>query len=166
LIGWKHVSGAPTQQISLLLTAAADQELVEQNGRLFDRLRDVPQATGITPVGTTAQPIALWWMAGLGLAALSRGDGDARAGVRDQIAELAQAHGRQLRYAQLDSYHWSRAQTDVDLVDLHLCGLVALTDRALRNSRLEAWNEEEFRSALPPLARVSLNLGLELARDQ
>ena len=78
------------------------------------------------------------------------------------IAELAQAHGRQLRYAQLDNYHWSRAQASVDLIDLHLAGLVALTDRALRNSELEAWSLEEFQATLPPLARVSLILGLQL----
>jgi len=166
LIGWQHVSGAPTQQISILLTAAADPEVIEQNAQVIADLQYAPQASGITPVGTTAQPIALWWAAGLGLAALSRGDGDARAGVLDQITELAQAHGRQLRYAQLDTYHWRRAQAQVDLVDLHLAGLVALTDRALRNSRLEAWSEDEFQAILPPLARVSLNLGLELSRGQ
>lgn len=164
LIDWQYVSGAPTQQISILLTAASDPEVVEQNEQLISALRDAPQASGITPVGTTAQPIALWWAAGLGLADLSRGEYHARADVLGEITELAQAHGRQLRYAQLDSYHWPRAQADVDLADLHLAGLVALTDRALRNSQLGAWSEEEFQAIQPPLSRVSLTLGLELSR--
>lgn len=166
LISWQLVSGAPTQQISILLTATSDPEVVERNAELIDAMRYAPQASGITPVGTTAQPIALWWAAGLGLAALSRGNHEARADMRDQITELAQAHGRQLRYAQLDTYRWPRGQAHVDLVDLHLAGLVALTDRVLRNSQLEVWSDEEFGAILPPLARVSLALGLELSRDQ
>ena len=164
LIGWQRAIGAPTQQVSALLTAASasDYDAVLRNIPLIDALRDAPQSSGVTPVGTTAQPIALWWAAGQGLAALNRQEHQARTEVRELIAELAQAHGRQLRYAQLDNYHWSRAQASIDLIDLHLAGLVALTDRALRNSGLEGWSLEEFQAILPPLARVSLIAGLRL----
>jgi hypothetical protein len=164
LIGWQYASRSATQQVSLLLTATSHPRVVEQNAGIIDAWGDAPQASGITPVGTTSQPIAIWWAAGLGLADLHRKDPDARTWVRRMVISLAQAHGRQLRDAQLDSYHWSRGQTRVDLIDLQLAGLVAMTDRALRASEREAWNLEELQESLPPLARVSFTVGLDLAR--
>ena len=164
LIGWQYVNGAPAQQISILLAAVSHPEAANWSAEFIEALRNAPQARSAAPVGTTAQPIALWWTAGIDLAFLGRADGEARTAVRDQIIELAQAHGRQLRYAQLDSYHWPRVQADVDLIDLYLAGLVAISDRALGNSRQGPWSNEEFQSIMPPLARVSLTLGLQLSR--
>lgn len=101
---------------------------------------------------------------GTGLAVIGRRSDAVRPILRNSIIELARAHGNQLRYAQFDAYRWPSAQSDVDLVDLHLAGLVALSDRALRRVEGEGWAEEEFWSDLPPLARVSLTVGLQLAR--
>jgi len=166
LIGWQQVSMAPTQQVAMLLTVTSDVGVVDRNQPLIRDLREAPQATGITPVGTTAQPIALWWTAGLGMAAMTLGDDDARADVLGRIRDLAQAHGRQLSYAQLDTFHWSRVQASVDLVDLHLAALVALSDRVLRRLGLPDWNADELEANLPPLARISVTVGLNLSRAE
>lgn len=66
LISWRNVSGSPMQQVCILLTAASDPDLTETAPQLIEVLQRAPQARGITPVGTTGQPIALWWAAGLG----------------------------------------------------------------------------------------------------
>ena len=65
LIGWQQASRAATQQVSLLLTAVSHRAVVAENPQVIDDWGDAPQASGITPVGTTSQPIALWWAAGL-----------------------------------------------------------------------------------------------------
>src|SRR5262249_12268149 len=155
-IGWRVAVRAPAQQVAMLLTAVSVPWLVSQDYRLAEDLAAAAQATGSVPVGATGLPLALWWAAGRQLTDLAQGIPDARGTLRASIGELAGAHGRQLGYAQLDGYHWPAALARVDLVDLDLAGLVAMSDRAMRSLDLPGWNLTEDFGGLDPLARVSV----------
>jgi hypothetical protein len=154
---------ALSQHIALLFTAASDPWQIARRGESLEAtLASVPQATGSAPVGTTAQPIALWWSAGRHLMTLIRGNTSARANLKTSLSDLAIAHGHQLKRAQLDEYHWMRALCRVDLVDLDLAGLVAISARVLLRTQSQRWSETEF-AELPELAQISIVVGLQLA---
>ena len=78
---------------------------------------------------------------------------------------MAYAHGHLLRTAQLDEFHWQRVRIPVDLVDLYLAGLVAISVRVLRRARLPSWRVADDFAGLPPLALVSVIVGLQLAEE-
>ncbi|ETK37378.1 hypothetical protein [Microbispora sp. ATCC PTA-5024] len=164
LIGRRAALSAAAQQIAALFTAMADPGLVAHEGEeLTDALATASQATSATPVGTTGEPLALWWTAGRLLAAMITGARELRTDLAAILAELAGAHGRRLRTAQLDGYHWPRGIARVSLVDLDLAGLVAVSFRALPQIGSPPWDVAEDFGHLPPLARVSLTVGVQLA---
>ncbi|WP_345567168.1 hypothetical protein [Nonomuraea rosea] len=165
LLGWRIALQAPAQQISLLFAAVSDPSVLARHNWLFDALAAASQAADSAPVGTTAQPMALWWNAGRRLAELTMGVRQARTELRSLVADLAVVHGRQLAHAQLDGYHWPMARARIDLVDLDLAGLVAISARVLRRRAMQEWSLAEDFVNLPPLARVSLAIGIQLSKD-
>jgi hypothetical protein len=64
---------------------------------------------------------------------------------------------------QLDDFNWRRARTAVDLVDLYLASFVAISVRILRRAGLRPWLSGNDFAGLPPLALVSITVGLQLA---
>ncbi|WBB71448.1 hypothetical protein O7602_16955 [Micromonospora sp. WMMD1128] len=160
----RHGSAAlatPAQQRYLLLTAAPDAT------DLWPRLAEAPQAHQTAAVGATSQPFSTWWRLG-GL--LSRLDADADAdGIRREltriIAELSEAHGRQLQLAAADDHHWSTGRAQTDLIDLDLAGAVAISARILRQREIRPWRFESDFPKLSPLASISLQIGLQLGDD-
>jgi hypothetical protein len=155
----------PAQQLYLLLAAASDAQVISEHGRSIEQLAGAPQARGLAPVGSTAQPLGEWWSAGLALARLHHEDTQARARLVHAIAEFGAAHGRQLERAKRDSYHWRLVSAPVDLVDLDMAGLVCLADRALRDSGGAPLELSEL-EPLSELSKVSLVIGLQLSRGE
>ncbi|AEK44414.1 hypothetical protein [Amycolatopsis mediterranei] len=154
---------APAQQIAVLFTALSSADGVDGFGIGIDLLRRASQATQATSVGVTGRPVALWWECGVRLAELTYGRPSARDDLRTTIAELATAHGQALRTAQFDRYHWPRALSKMDLVDLDLTGLTAISNRVLRQLGEPEWSMfEDFRD-LTPLSQVSVQVGIRLS---
>jgi hypothetical protein len=160
LIGWSAALTAPAQQVALLLTAVSDPV---DDPEFNAALASAPLATSAAPVGAIAEPAALWWAAGRELAALAT-DGE-RTNLAEILADLATEHGRRLRAAQYDQFHWSRACSGTDLVDLEIAGLTAISVRVLRRLGYRPWTLNADFGSLAPLARVSLTVGLLLADD-
>ncbi len=156
---------APAQQVALLLTAVSNLDQVPDGDELPEFITEAAQARGSAPVGATGTAVADWWGAGLALAGLATGETRARFALTRFISEVAHAHGRLLRTAQLDEFHWQRARSSVDLVDLYLAGLVAISVRVLRRTRLPSWRLADDFAGLPPLAQVSVTVGLQLAEE-
>ncbi|WDQ02259.1 hypothetical protein PVK74_10780 [Micromonospora chalcea] len=149
----------PAQQRYLLLTAAPDAT------DLRSRLAEAPQAHQTTAVGVTSQPFSTWWRLG---SLLSHLESDAE-GIRRElariIAELAEAHSRQLQLATADDHHWSTGRAQTDLIDLDLAGAVAISARIMRQREIRPWRFDGDFPALSPLARISLQIGLQLGAD-
>lgn len=156
---------APAQQVALLLTAVSNLDQVPDGDGLPELLAAAAQARRSAPVGATGAAVADWWAAGLALAGLATGGPSARRALTQFINEVAYAHGHLLRTAQLDEFHWQRARTPVDLVDLYLAGLIAISVRVLRRARLPSWRVADDFAGLPPLALVSVTVGLQLAEE-
>lgn len=149
----------PAQQRYLLLTAAPDAT------DLWPRLAEAPQAHQTAAVGATSQPFSTWWRLG---SLLSHLESDAE-GIRRElariIAELSEAHSRQLQLAAADDHHWSTGRAQTDLIDLDLAGAVAISARIMRQREIRPWRFESDFPALSPLASISLQIGLQLGDD-
>ncbi|WBB91429.1 hypothetical protein [Verrucosispora sp. WMMC514] len=156
---------APAQQVALLLTAVADLNEVFDGDELRALLADAPQIRGPAPVGATGTALADWWTAGRALARLATDGAAPRLTLVRFISETAFAHRRLLRTAQLDEFHWRRARAPVELVDLYLAGLVAITVRTLRRAGLPPLQLAEDFAGLPSLAQVSVIVGIQLAEQ-
>ena len=159
----RHALRAPAQQIAVLFTALSTAEAVGEFHIDSGSLGRAPQATQPAAVGVTGRPVALWWECGVRLAELVSGRAAARDDLRATIAELATAHGQALRTAQYDRYHWPRAASRTDLVDLDLAGLTAVSNRLLRQLGESSWDLlDDFRD-LSALSQVSLQVGVALS---
>jgi hypothetical protein len=163
IIPLAHTLDAATQQVAVLMTAMSLADAIYEFRITSDVLASAVQAGGSAPVGTTAQPIALWWECGSRLADLAFGRARARGDLRTLIVELAGAHGTELRNAQYDGFHWPVAAARVDLVDLNLAGIVAISARLLRQLREPYWDMLEDFDNLSPLSQISIQIGLDLA---
>ncbi|MEV4816175.1 hypothetical protein [Micromonospora tulbaghiae] len=126
---------------------------------------DEPLARRTTPVGSTAQPFSTWWRLGNQLTRWERRAEQNRRDVARTVGELAEAHGRQLELAMADEYHWSSGRARVDLIDLDLAGAVAISARTMRRRSIRPWSFEQDFSGLSPLAGISIEIGLDLGRD-
>lgn len=149
----------PAQQHYLMLAAAPDA------ADLWPRLIDAPQARSPLPVGITSQPISTWWRLGHLLSRLQPRSEKIRRDMSRTIAELSEAHGRQLQLAAEDDYHWSTARARTDLVDLDLVGAVAISVRTMWQREIRPWDSERDFSMLSPLARISVQVGLQLGAE-
>jgi hypothetical protein len=153
----------PAQQVYLLIVMGAFSERVRGPSDLAARLGDHPAATSGASFGTTGAPIADWWALASGLLAGNQSTKGSRDWLRVSFTRLGIAHGEQLRRAQLDGHHWGALHSPIDLVDLDLAGTIALVNRGLRvhDSSLDG---DDF-AQLPPLAQVSIRVGLELGTN-
>lgn len=154
---------APAQQIAVLFTATASNDAIHEFRIDAGALRRAPQAARASAVGVTGLPVALWWECGVRLAELAYGRWAARDDLRTTIAELAAAHGQALRSAQYDQYHWSRAISRTDLVDLDLAGLTAVSNRLLRQLDEPEWSLSDDFPGLAPLSQISVQVGLDIS---
>lgn len=163
IIPLERALDAPAQQVSVLLTTMSVLDAIYEFEVTSDSLASTAQSGGSAPVGVTSQPIALWWECAVHLADLAFGRSQARDELRTLLRELAAAHGIQLRNAQYDAFHWPVAASPVDLVDLDLAGLVAISARLLRQLNGPYWDLPDDFGALSPLSQVSIRVGLDLA---
>jgi hypothetical protein len=157
----------PAQQVYLVLTAsrvAADPNRLDAAGdHRLGRARQARQTTG---VGTTAQPMSTWWRLGTLMSTVDENRPDDRQELVEIVTGLATAHGRQLELSRYDSYHWSIGATRTDLVDLDLACAVAITMRNLRARQVRPWRLDREFAQVPPLAQISLQVGLQLGGDE
>jgi hypothetical protein len=165
IIPLERALGAPAQQVAVLLTTMSLADAIYEFGITGDTLAAAPQSGGSAPVGTTAQPIALWWECGRHLLDLAVGRPYARGELRALVVELAMAHGIQIRNAQYDGFHWPAAAARVDLVDMDLAGLVAISARLLRQLKEPYWDMPEDFGNLPLLSQISIRIGMDLANQ-
>ena len=165
IIPLEHALGAPAQQVAVLLAAMSLADAIYEFGTTSDILASAPQSGSSAPVGVTSQPIALWWECGAHLADLAFGHAQAREGLRTLVIELGAAHGIQLRNAQYDGFHWPAAAAQVDLVDMDLAGLVAISARLLRQLREPYWDMYDDFGTLSPLSQISIQVGMGLAEQ-
>jgi hypothetical protein len=150
---------APAQQLYLLFTAAPEA------ADLWPQLAEAPQAHRTLAVGVTSQAFSAWWRLGSLLTRLDSRAEKVRRDVARIIAELAEAHSRQLQLAAADDYHWSTGRAQTDLIDLDLAGAVAISVRIMWRQEIPPWSLETDFPALSPMARISLEIGLQLGAD-
>jgi hypothetical protein len=153
------------RDLYLLLTISADQGAVQRSWEMIDLVREGPPSRSLIPFGIAGSPLADWWALAIALCA-PPGEVDREELIR-HFERLARPRGVQLRAAQRDTYHWHGLYGRADLVDLDLAGAVQIANlRLAADDRRLPLIREDFGEDLPPLAQVSLAVGIDLGRDE
>ncbi|MFF0176085.1 hypothetical protein [Micromonospora profundi] len=160
LLSQQSVLARPEQQLYLLLAGATNAPRLGSDFR--SAVGTAQQASQPATVGALGQPLSALWETGRLIAETAVGNEEVRPALRDHIADLGRTHGRQLRLAQVDEFHWRHALARADLIDLDLAGIVAQSVRALRHGQLPRWRPLDEFGELSPLAQVSITVGLRL----
>ncbi|WP_285743684.1 hypothetical protein [Lentzea sp. NBRC 105346] len=161
----------PQQQAYLLLAGVvAGEDDDELRGMVQTVLTESPHSVGVSPVGALGIPIRRFWS----LASALAGDvreapmvgGTADTGpisavvehVHDWIAKYVQS----VELAMANEHCWRHAAAPVDVVDLDICGTIALAASQLGLGQVMD-GMTTLAEDLPPLGRVQIQLGQELA---
>lgn len=153
----------PSQSLYLLLLIGSSPQVAGEFNYLLRAASTASPGHSSVPFGTAGTPLADWWLLAVALCAAPR-EVDRRE-VASRLRALAGPHGEQLRLAKIDTFHWSRLLSRVDLVDLDLAGAVQLANRRFVGDEQEPFTLEELAGDLTELARVSLAVGIQLWED-
>jgi hypothetical protein len=150
--------------VYLLMTIGGFPGAVREAQPPIKEMRSSASARSQIPFGTSRSPLADWWAL-----AMMLGSGPKeiqRERIVSQLELLARPHGEQMRVAQFDRYHWRRLRGRVDLVDLEVAGVVSIVSRRLAAEGSGPLSLEDFEADLPPLAQVSLAVGIDLGEGE
>ncbi len=152
----------PVQQLYLALAVRQDPHLDREYGELFGLFAEQPQARSVVAVGSSGLPLRDWWSLVSELASLAPERESVRSDVRTRLRDFATEHGRQLARAQ-GTAQWGDGRAAVDVVDLDVAGAACLAVRRMRFADMPPLSEDDF-ADVEPLARVSLSIGIQMAR--
>jgi hypothetical protein len=148
------------QQVYLMLVLATQPELGAAR-ELLGALREQPGQHSAVPFATSTETVADWWALATDLINEERRGHSRRAALRDRFASLSLPHGREIERSKMDTYHWRTLSSSVDVVNLDLACAICIANRRL-TAELAPFSREEF-GDVPPLARISLQVGVEMS---
>ncbi|MEV5841364.1 hypothetical protein AB0M32_05265 [Streptomyces sp. NPDC051985] len=157
-----EILGHVQQQAYLLLACAA---LTTPGSSQATELRSFadrsPHRDGVVPMGSMAMPVRTFW--NLALNMLSPETESAARSYAGTLTELSRAYARTVDLARANTRTWSNAAAPIDVTDLDLIGTVAMGVRRFDQHRMRGLLLRDG-VELPAVARVQLNLGMEVAR--
>ncbi|WP_439376655.1 hypothetical protein [Amycolatopsis lexingtonensis] len=160
------------QQAYLVLTAGAIASRAEPSATypeefepltepLADMLASSPHRSGVLPVGSLGTPIHRFWSVAEHLLLGTRGDAHE---IAKHIVAMCRSYEETISLAQTNTYLWRHGAAPVDVADLDICGIAALTTRAFGpDTLLDALAEVPGGRELSPIGRVPIELGTVLA---
>lgn len=160
----------PGQQLHLCLAMAGSRIVSEEGHRQVEHLWTGPQGRSAAPFGTSGGTLSEWWSFGRQLLTYQptgkrlQAPTEDRPSLREMLVRFGLEHGDRLERARLDRHHWKRLRAPVDLIDLDLAGATCIAIRRLRQHG-EELGVDAFRH-LPPLARISLTVGIQMAEEE
>lgn len=156
------------QQAYLVVTASAVAMQSADAGSLShaleENLETSPHNTGVLPVGSLGTPIHRFWSVARHLLGERGGD---IVGIARHLVAMCQAYEEAISLARVNDYLWSNGAAPVDIADLDIAGISALTTRRFDRDRLEGALADATRGrGLGPIARIPIELGISLAGRQ
>lgn len=154
------------QQAYLVVAASAVVAMQSDNasglaGVLDENLERSPHNTGVLPVGSLGTPIHRFWSVARHLLGDSSRD---IFEIARHLVAMCQAYEEAISLARANDHLWSNGAAPVDIADLDIAGIAALTTRRFNGDRLEgALAEATLGRGLGPIARVPVDLGISLA---
>jgi hypothetical protein len=150
----------PQQQAYLLLAASG---MAERLGPLRERAGALaegsPQRLGVLPMGALGAPVRLYWEVARVL--LHPGPSTA-AVIARHLSELCLGYARRIPLAMANQRLWNHAAAPVDVVDVDIIGIVAVSAQRLGLEMMGTALRAEI-ERLPELARMPLELAIDIA---
>lgn len=152
----------PQQQAYLVLALAGSPAMNDRlEGRLSAMITNSVHNDGVVPVGALGTPIRRFWRIAAHL--VERSDGAARA-IAQHLAAMCEHYAESMASAQVNQELWRHGAAPVDVADIDIAGMAALTARefsadALLGGLAEAGLSPERSS----IALAPIEAGLALA---
>ncbi|QUQ65563.1 hypothetical protein [Kutzneria sp. CA-103260] len=128
---------------------------------LGENLETSAHSTGVLPVGSLGTPIHRFWSVARNLLGDS---GQDVFEIARHLVAMCQAYEEAISLARANDYLWRNGAAPVDIADLDIAGISALTVRRFDGDRLEAaLADATLGRGLSPIARVPFELGISLA---
>jgi hypothetical protein len=127
---------------------------------LGEILESSPHRTGVLPVGSLGTPIHRFWAVAEHL--FHRRPGDVR-GIAQHVVAMCRTYEETIRLAQTNTHLWRNGAAPVDIADLDIAGIAALTTRSFGEGALTEALAEIPGGDLGPLSRIPVELGTALA---
>ncbi|MCM3487569.1 hypothetical protein [Kocuria rosea] len=125
--GLREALRHPQQQAYLLLASAGSPTVAEV---FHDGLQDViyqsPNRDGVLPVGSLGTPVRRFWAIAQ---ALDSGNFEEVVTIARHLTAMANSYAETMSLAQVNRHLWANAAAPVDVGDLDIAGVAALTAR-------------------------------------
>jgi hypothetical protein len=155
------------QQAYLVMAASAvataDQAPDERGlgSVLLENLETSPHNTGVLPVGSLGTPIHRFWSVARHLLGSSGRDVFE---IARHLVAMCQSYEETISLARANDYLWRNGAAPVDIADLDIAGIAALTTRRFDRDRLQgALADATLGRGLGAIAMVPVELGMSLA---
>ncbi|MEU7784337.1 hypothetical protein [Amycolatopsis sp. NPDC049159] len=151
-------AGAVASRAETLQARVEDDPLTEP---LIGMLTSSPHRSGVLPVGSLGTPIHRFWsVAGR----LLRGGPEDVYEIARHVVAMCRAYEETISLARTNTYLWGHGAAPVDIADLDIGGIAALTSRTFgRDTLLSALADVPDGRGLSPIGRVPIELGAALA---
>ncbi len=128
---------------------------------LLENLETSPHNTGVLPVGSLGTPIHRFWSVARHLLGSSGRDVFE---IARHLVAMCQSYEETISLARANDYLWRNGAAPVDIADLDIAGIAALTTRRFDRDRLQgALADATLGRGLGAVAMVPVELGMSLA---
>lgn len=150
----------PQQQAYLLLASAGSPAVAEAfPDHLQDAIYQSPNRDGVLPVGSLGTPVRRFWAIAQ---ALASGDPQEVKTIARHLAAMANSYAETMSLAQVNGYLWANAAAPVDVGDLEIAGIAALS---AHRYGAQALLEAMAVSAVSETGMAPVRAGIDLATE-
>jgi hypothetical protein len=151
----------PQQQAYLLLASAGSPAVADAlHDQLGAMIGHSPNRDGVIPVGALGTPVRRLWAISAALAADRSEEVET---IARHLAAMASDYAETMDLAQANSYLWSNAASPVDVGDLDIAGIAALTTRRYGADALLTAMED---SKVNEIGMAPVRAGIDLAIEE
>lgn len=125
--GLREALRHPQQQSYLLLASAGSPAVADAfPGHLRNAIYQSPNRDGVLPVGSLGTPVRRFWAISQ---AFASGDPHEVITIARHLAAMANSYAETMSLAQVNKYLWANTAAPVDVGDLDIAGIAALSTR-------------------------------------
>jgi hypothetical protein len=159
--GLREALRHPQQQAYLLLASAGSPPVAEAfHDRLQNAIYQSPNRDGVLPVGSLGTPVRRLWAIARALAV---GDSSELGTIARHLAAMAGGYAETMSLAQVNGHLWANAAAPVDVGDLDIAGIAALTARRYGGGPLL---EAMAASSVDDIGMAPVRAGIDLAAGE
>ncbi|MFI7001492.1 hypothetical protein [Nocardia sp. NPDC050175] len=153
-----HFLTEPQQSAYILISAVCNRRIARRHERLLlSILQDSPQRSGVLPVGALGTPIHRYW-------AIARSIIEQKTPTTlvTHINAMCAAYDEAVQLAQTNTHLWENCSAPIDLVDIDIVGILALTVRSFGHDLVtELFSNHR---GLDRVSSTQIDIGFEMAQ--